>query len=238
MSRASQRLWAAAILGGVLAMIVLVVVVIQFGRKDPSPPSLQDNPELAITGRIAYVNQDNCIVIAEASGASREEVYCQPQLEALTWVDADTLAFISFTPVERPAWVLLDLATRTTTRLGGVVNYGHLSAETSVNGEFASINEGEVLVAKDGQVRTIAEFDIPEYHWPQFLTWSPDGEWILLAYYGPRSEYGQGELWIIRRDGSVRGTIATDYRGYSNLSASWYIEGRGYLPAHPDLPTP
>ena len=43
-----QRAYVAGILGGVAALLVLVVVVLQFGRYDPSPPSLQENPNPAI----------------------------------------------------------------------------------------------------------------------------------------------------------------------------------------------
>ncbi|MBA4182087.1 MAG: hypothetical protein C0506_15990, partial [Anaerolinea sp.] len=67
--------------------------------------------------------------------------------------------------------------------------------------------------------------DCGKYKVPQFLTWSPDGEWVMLTFWSD-GKPGQ-ELWILARDGSIAGTLAT--AGY-NANPSWYIEGKGVLP--------
>ena len=52
----NARLYVAAVIGGLLALAITIVLVFQFGRHDPSPPSLTDNPNAAIPGKILYVN--------------------------------------------------------------------------------------------------------------------------------------------------------------------------------------
>ena len=53
-----DRAYAAAVLASVLGLIVLVVLVFQFGQRHPSPPELQDHPNEAIPGTIVYFDTD------------------------------------------------------------------------------------------------------------------------------------------------------------------------------------
>jgi hypothetical protein len=59
---------------------------------------------------------------------------------------------------------------------------------------------------------------------PEFLTWSPDGEWVLVAYRA------KDELWVIRRDGSLAGTLTGNASADPSV-VSWWIDGKGALPA-------
>mgnify|MGYP003379564532 CR=1 FL=1 len=52
------RLYVAAVLGGLALLIAVALVVFAFGRHNPSPPSLQDNPRPEIPGQILYLDQD------------------------------------------------------------------------------------------------------------------------------------------------------------------------------------
>jgi len=220
-----NRLYVAGVLGAVGLLTAVVVVVFALGRYDPGPPSLERNPNPSIPGRLVYVNDDGCIVVAEASGASRGEVHCSAlDIYTVTWVDENTVSFRESRPGPGTGGTVLDLRTGET-RPDGISGYP-MPSPVSVNGDAVSVDEsGSVLVSRGGVIMTIARFDVPRRVTPYPVTWSPDGEWILLAYYPPRDR--ASELWILSRDGSVQGTIATGVRD----TASWWIDGRGFAPA-------
>ena len=98
------------------------------------------------------------------------------------------------------------------------------------DGTYACIDEDGGLVIADGDVSMgVATFDLPESHVPQVRAWSPDSQWVVLQYQPQRGNSG-AEFWIIKRDGSVRGTLATN-TGYGGIA--WRIEGVGTYPASP-----
>jgi hypothetical protein len=226
-----RRLYAAALLGGVAMLAVLAVVVLRFGRFDPSPPSLEDHPNPAIPGELAWVDNDACIVRAAASGATREQVYCggrQGGLGQPTWIDATHVGVLQYSGAPGPELIEIDLETGKTTSTGKHVTIDSRgpAALTSPDGETLSVDEdGTLFRIKDGQRTRIADFDVARYQQPQPMSWSPDGQWILLSYY-PRRSHGS-ELWIVSRDGATKGTIATDVM-FPN--ASWRVDGVGVTP--------
>ena len=237
-----DRLYAVLVIGAVVGVALLVVVIFQFGRHDPSPPSLRSSPNPSIPGAIVYFDRDGCIIRADASGAAHQEVYCQETHgpEFVSWVDANTVAFARFTS-PTPVWVLVDIQTRKATETGSIASQKDSFRFPGPNavsplGETVSVDQrdGKVFRIVDGVRIQIADFDVREYGGPNILTWSPDGQWILLQYYPPRNNDGRSELWILSRDGLVRGTLATDARG---APASWWIDGIGFLPAVEGLPS-
>jgi len=213
------RLTVAGIIAGVVAVIVLVVIVVIAGRFDPSPPSLQSRPVPAIPGEILYVDKDGCIIRARASGESRERVTCVTDgPAAIGWVDGDTIGFVAGRPGQ--TWTEVDLQTGDE-RVADLYPRRQPPTFDSVRGEGIEIDGDGSVYRVNGRERTrIFDFDGPQHHRPQFVTWSPDGDWILLRY--------EEELWIISRDGSVQGTLASTrpfpYEG------SWWIDGHGSLP--------
>ncbi|MGD9889774.1 MAG: hypothetical protein AB7R89_14530 [Dehalococcoidia bacterium] len=215
----TARLAVAGVIAGVAAVLVLVVVVVIAGRFDPSPPSLQRHSVPAIPGEILYVDTDGCIVRARASGESRERVTCvTDEPAAVAWVDADTIGFLAGRPGQ--TWTELDLKTGEE-RLTALYPQHQPPNAESVRGEGIDIDDDGSVYRVNGDERTrIFDFDGPEHRRPQFVTWSPDGDWILLRY--------EEELWIVSRDGSIRGTLASTrpfpYEG------SWWIDGHGSLP--------
>lgn len=213
------RLTVAGIIAGVAAVLVLVVIVVIAGRFDPSPPSLQSRPVPAIPGDILYVDQDGCIIRARASGETRERVTCVTDgPNAISWVDGDTIGFASGRFGQ--AWTELDLQTGDE-RTSGLSPQRQPPNVVSVRGEHIDIDgEGSVYRIDGGERTKLFDFDGPRSRRPQFVTWSPDGDWILLRY--------EEELWIISRDGSIQGTLAST-RPWPNES-SWWIDGHGYLP--------
>lgn len=235
----TKRLWAAGILAGVGAALVLVVLVLKFGRYEPSPPSLQKHPNPSIPGEILFLDSDGCIVRALASGESRSRLDC-PGLGtyAVSWVDGDTIAFSGMSSSsDRPTWHEYDLATGQSRDTGFPAEpMGPRESLESPRGERVTIeNDGDVILVA-GTTRTkIASFDVPEYHVPSLITWAPDGDWLLLGYWSSRDE--THEFWILSRDGKTRGTLARS-RGWGSSAASWWVDGHGYLPRVNGLPAP
>lgn len=231
----NARLYVAAIIGGLLALILTVVLVFQFGRHDPSPPSLTDDPNPAIPGKILYVNEKQCVVVAEASGASSDEVYCFGQnkdYSQLYWVDGNTFAYVVPGPTTGSI-IEVDIETGDESPPRTIAGQGFPGGPYSEapDGTSAQSEDGGKLVLVEGGVRKeIADFDVPRYNWPQPMLWSPDSQWILLQYYPPRG--GESEVWIVSRDGATRGTLTKDSIGWSNYA--WWIEGVGAWPEVPE----
>lgn len=222
-----DRLVVAAVFVTIAVMGLGAVVVFQYGRHHPSPPSLEAEPNAAIPGRIAFVNDDRCVVVAEASGESREEVYCSDSIAWVSWIDENTLAVASYAP-GRENVTEIDLATGKTRETEQPRRFKASSPE-SVHAEVAGIEyPGKVSVSSEGRRRVIATFDVPENRSPDFVTWSPDGEWLLLQYTAPKAS--ASELWIVSREGATKGTLAKDALGWGPQIVSWWIDGSGYLP--------
>ena len=225
------RLYAAAILAGVAVMVALAVLLVIAGRFDPSPPSLRVNPRPEIPGEILYVNEEGCIIRARASGERRERVTCVGEgVGPVSWIDAATIGYATWSP-GAPMWTELDLRTGSET-VKNLVARPSGPDVTSVRGERIDIDrDGDVHRVTGTERVKIFDFEGPEYRQPLLATWSPDGDWVLLHY--------QGELWIVSRDGRVKGTLAQG-RSYPN-GGSWWIDGYGYLPRidpQPVSPTP
>ena len=231
----NARLYTAAVLGGVMAVAITLVLVLQFGRHTPSPPSLQDDPNPAIPGKILYLDQDQCVMVAEASGASRRQVYCfarDKNFGRVFWVDANTFAYTIPGPTTGSI-VEVDIATGTASapRPWSGQGYPRDQSTQAPDGTSAQAEEGGKIVLVDGGVRReIADFDVPRYNWPQPVLWSPDSQWILVQYYPPRG--GDSQLWIVSRDGQVRGTLAKDALGWGAFA--WWIDGAGGWPGLPN----
>ncbi|MCC7090298.1 MAG: hypothetical protein M9925_04585 [Chloroflexi bacterium] len=226
------RLYVAAVIAGLALLVITVIVVANYGRHDPSPPSLRDDPNLAIPGSIIFLDEKQCILRAVASGAGIEEVYCLSRNDypsEIYFVDDTT---ILFTRYDSRGPVLFELNTQTRAiRDLGAQPTSPKPVETglvSPSGEevFAEY-DGRIVILKDGTRTTITEFDTRDYGGPSPVTWSPDGQWILLRYWARTHP----ELWIISRDGATQGTLTTDASG---SAASWYIEGVGTYPPIPE----
>lgn len=227
-----ERLAIAGALGGIAVLAAVVFVVFQFGRVDPSPPSLVENPNPAIPGEILYIDNANCLVRAAASGASRT-VTCAEELRipsAFAWVDGDTIAFW-----EVNALYELDLDTGERRRRTDVTGDDQRFPDQpgfSVNGEQA-VTEGGTLyvIGRDGSREKVASFDVGS-RWIQAVRWSPDGRWIIVQWYPPRDS--GSELWIVSRDGKTRGTLV-DEGIWFPFALGWWIEGVGGEPQLEDI---
>lgn len=214
------RLYVAAIFAGVAAAAVLAVLLLGPGRFDPSPPSLSANPVPRIPGEVLFVDKDDCIIRARASGERRDQVTCAGRgVSNLSWLSATTAGYGSYNQGGM-TWTELDLATGRTTLTDRSPRW-EPPDPVSVKGDRLDFDRSGSVYRVSGSERVkIFDFDGPRNQQPSFVTWSPDGEWLLLQY--------RDKLWIVSRDGGVAGTLART-RGWSQ-DASWWIDGHGYLP--------
>jgi len=228
------RLYVAGVMAGLAVVLVLVFAVFEFGISHPSPPSLRDNPRDEIPGSVLYLDDRGCVVDASASGRRADEITCPlastGYIDTVTWVDEKTFAYAVMAPMAKlPTWqwIRVDLATkRETTVPGSTTQPTPLPADpVSPRGERISFDPDGYLYRTSSTGDRVRVYKLPASDGANggqfaFVTWSPDGDWFLLRYH-PKSE-----LWIISRDGSVAGTLASDVRG----GGSWMIPGVGILP--------
>lgn len=226
-----ERLVIAAALGGLAVLALVVIIVFQFGRHDPSPPSLEKHPNPAIPGEILYVGRQNCLVRAAASGAERREVCipAMPYFEPFAWPEPEAIRVWS-----RGEIVRVDLETGAVTGTGvSATQYRYPERPpVSVKGERATSEGGDLVIVTTAGREKVASFDIGS-RWMEPILWSPDGNWIVIQWYPPRGD--RSELWIVSRDGSVRGTIADDA---SSPWVAWRIEGVGFTPSLEEITAP
>ncbi len=235
MSDRTTRFWVAGIFAGLAAIAAVAFLVLGPGRFDPSPPSLAGHPIEGLPGQIAYVDGDACINVVDPAIGETREVYCAGGIvQAITFIDADTLAFLVWQGKPNPNWTALDIATGSTTDLGTYPDPGW-NYDPTLGGRIYIADDGEIFVQEGGERRSIYNADFPQYRQPQPITLSPDGNWLFVTYAAPRDN-GQ-ELWVIALDGSVARTI-TKHASWDMRAATWWVDGYGAAPEmdHPELP--
>jgi len=228
-----QRLFVAGVFASFAVLLLLSVVIFQFGRRNPSPPSLQDKPNPAIPGEVIYLARNSCVTRISATGANKQEIVCPGRVDYLVRLDDRAIVYGFYFPSGGPA-TQRDLVTGQEAVLDATMNPDKLftphtgANQRSVLDEFITVDpDGSVYRSNStepGRTR-IFDCDCANYRSPQFLTWSPDGQWVMVTYW--KNDNAQQQLWIIARDGSFAGTLAA---AGPNANASWFIEGKGVLP--------
>lgn len=242
------RLYAAGVIGGVAALAMTLVVVFAFGRHNPSPPLLKDNPRPEIPGRILYTDRDGCFIVAQASGAGEERLACSQQFgpigQEFWWDGADTVRWVYRVGPNDGRIYQTNIRTGEQKDTGETYNAPEFPLKPGFpggpdvfgciegpDGTGACVNkDGDLVMVRDGANNEVASFDLPEYNIPNVKAWSPDSQWVVLEYY-PRRAQGP-ELWIVKRDGSVRATLVKDNTTFTRVA--WQIEGVGVWPTEPD----
>lgn len=233
------RIYVAGTLAGLAALAITAVVVFAYGRHDPSPPSLLDEPNPAIAGQILYINRDSCFVRAQASGGGEEQLGCMPKFffpGGLYWIDEETAGAVLYGP-DGPMLHEIDIRTGQVSEGGRAISltgkpgfpqpFGGVTAPDGTSAFFDE--DGKLILLVEGKQTQVAEFDVPQYGQPQVILWSPDSQWLLAQYY-PRHADGP-ELWVISRDGQISGTLTED--AWQGQAVAWRIEGVGAEPALP-----
>lgn len=228
-----QRLISWAVICTLAATVVIAVVVLVFGSRSPSPPSLLDKPHGGIPGDILFRDESQCVVFAPASGATPTKISCRDTNPSpLTWIDDETVGVVKEVDGQR---VLLRIEVGTGDEIGRAPVPEHLRKQEGVvslepvssKGARARVDDrGRLFVRdSDGQEKEVANFDTQASRL-QPITWSPDGEWLML-YYTPEHDFSRNELWIVGRDGRDAGLF---YRGTAAPFVSWRIDGLGHSP--------
>jgi hypothetical protein len=216
-----RRAYGAMVLGGLAVVALLVILVWRIGQRDPSPPSLADHPRDEVLGTVAYADTRGCINVVNASGRNRRQISCPGAVYALTWINGETIAYDV-----GGRWREVDVGSGADRTDSYFVRPA--SSVTSRKGETVSFDANGSVFVENGRRTKVLDFSGPPPQ-PRFVTWSPDGEWLLLSYE-PKDE-----LWIVRRDGTLSGTLADNANpsgwgpgGYGD--ASWWIDGAGAQP--------
>ena len=241
------RLYVAGILGGIGLLAITLIVVIAFGRHHPSPPLLKDNPKPQIPGEILYQDRDGCFVIVRASGAGEERLGCSfqkgPIGQEFWWVDDNTVRWVLHSSPTSGQVIEVNIRTGVQRETGETIDIPQFGGKRfpapyrdlqdcleGPDGTLACIdNDGKLAMVEGETVTRIAKFDLPKYNRPHIKGWAPDSQWVVLEYHPQRAD--GPELWIISRDGSVRGTLTKDV---TFTRIAWRIQGAGTWPPLPD----
>jgi len=183
-------------------------------------------------GVIAFVNTQGCIErVFAASGESAGEPFCasdRAKITAITWMDADSLAF-GTNEGRALGWQLL----RVSTGLAEAMPIAEAPRVLLIPPQFYSSRNERLDIDAKGVVSRVDEVENvrifpPEGRDPdtstRLVAWSPDGQWVLLAATTSK------DLWVVGRDGSNPHRVASASRGV----ASWYMPAVGATP-HADL---
>jgi hypothetical protein len=212
------RLYVAAVFAAIIGAALLAILL--------------DNPRPEIPGAIVFIDKKGCISTVDASGEDLRQVACPvgQGIQEVTWVNAGQVAYRSYGRNDGQ-WVSIDLATGKETVLGyGPYSYGNVSLISSKGERLVVDRSGDIYVEKDAATTRIFDFEASrDEGLPDFMTWSPDGEWVVLSYWR------DNEVWIIRRDGTIAGSLEGPAYGGPSANVSWIIPGVGIAPAR-ELP--
>lgn len=178
-------------LAGAVALIVIVVgVVVAFGLEPyPELPSVAEQPDPPVTGRLAYVEYEMaggaCLHVVEGDGAD-EELGCGPGYDGeIYWVDDGQLGVRSYREFDSSTVDVLDVAT------GELVDELELEGPGPVPGLERTSDAGDrisidvrtglatVYVTPEGGEREVVlEVDGPTGYTFVDVGWTDDGRWI------------------------------------------------------------
>jgi hypothetical protein len=212
------------------------------GGSSTSSMFLREHPNPAIPGQIVYESGcrilcERCLTVVAASGLTPEvQATCDlpsRPIEVL-WIDATSVGFL-VQPAGRyigPDRVepeqQLNSVNIATHEIAETDVFGHMEyvavnyQAVSLGGEVASVDQNAGRLFVGGE--EIARLNVGGDGYVHQPKWSPDGRWLLVGL--TPDEGDADELWVVSRDGKVKGLVAKDYLG----GAAWYIDGMGSRP--------
>ncbi|MGH3441511.1 MAG: hypothetical protein ACRDUY_05600 [Nitriliruptorales bacterium] len=239
-----HRRTSTALAGAGVIVVLVVALVAAFGvRRLPEFPDVADAPQLDVPGTIAYVtleDGENCAATTSASGAGERTTFCPRDIDGPQWInqlawtpDGNLIVLghgrfgevavvvdpesgrqldrIEFSEADRPQ-PLSRFGDRRTREDG---------AELAVS----SSREGVATLSvrsPDGDIREIVAVDGPRDYTFRDASWSPDGEWILIAD-------GDGRLLVVSEDGDPGPRLLLDgaqnYGFELGSTVAWFIPG-------------
>jgi len=226
-----------SIVAAVSVLVVVTVIIFVFGVIPlPDYPSLADQPDPSIPGRVAYVEFDEepCLFIVPASGGDAQEVWCGRQyIEYPSWSSDGLLLVMDYTA--EPTYILIDPATGNEVdrvrvedtnvpgaeplRYGPGIRYERPDGATVITAGRRSGESTVEVQLPGGESRTILSVeDAPADYQFVDVQWSPDGEWVLVSDT-------EGRLLIVGADGTPGARVLVDGLQQYGAQAAWYIPG-------------
>lgn len=219
----------------VAAGIVVVVasLIAMFGIVPfPDTPQLGDQPEPVPPGRLAFVSWDAgaaCLHVVDGRG-NDTELACDEHLDGgrVRWTETGYIAVERWGPSGPEDWIV-DPVTGETVDLVPVaggdgrpeIPEPFQSRAESADGRVAEVSSrsGDVRVSVrgvDGRRTTVWEATGPSSYRLDGVSWSPDGEWLLV-------QDSRGHLLVLGADGDPAPRIWVEDAGGGH---AWYQRER------------
>ncbi|GBD86072.1 hypothetical protein BMS3Abin02_02497 [bacterium BMS3Abin02] len=221
-----------AVVLSVLVLAAVLAVVLVFGVVPfPEYPSLAEQPDPSIPGTVAFIRGDDppCLEVVPAGGGVSRELRCGRDIggKGLAWTSDGLIVTFDFSAYP-PQYALIDPASAqvveridagqggpeplfaesgTSRRADGTV----LIADRSADGATLMIRE------PNKEPRLLLEVNGPRNYRFNTVTWSPDGNWVMVID-------SESHLLIVHALGDPQPRILAD--GLQPwMSAAWYIPG-------------
>lgn len=198
---ASSRRTVIGIAAAVVVALVVAVVVVRAGvRHVPSYPNLADEPDVSITGTVAYLRGATpspdgppraCLVVRPAGGGPARELACDSNYLANSWRNDGTLQVLrTMSDRTQPSFsvTVYDPSTGavvSSTTVASPTGFGPQRLEATRR-DWASVRIESahrlVLQFPDGAARTLLDGSGAPRDY-QFVTagFSPDGRWAMVV---------------------------------------------------------
>jgi hypothetical protein len=201
----NQRRLAVAVIGSVL--VVTMVVVIILAAMIPLP-AFADLPRGRFDEVLVFVDEDNCIYVADLGPGTITELRCEPEpnwIEHLAWTSN---GIEETTYRNGPTIKVLDPDTGQIleTRVGDETSEPPVTDDQFDGMTVDRPEEGKIVIY-DETGNTVLSLDAPERYWIQSVTSSSDGELIAFAD-------SAGRLGVFEPGGEGPYLVAEDVRGW------------------------
>lgn len=192
---------------GSVAVIAIVATIIAL-----AVVPLPEFPALAageFTGRLAFVDEDNCVHVANLETAAVREIYCEESeqvfIDRLTWTD-EGLGFVFHTNVGNLRFI--DPETGAVLSTEEFDETKEREAPDYPSSDVFTDREGEEVILRDG-TRVLVRFTAPDRYWIEFGIERDDGVYAVID--------SQGRLAVLRADSTPK-LVAEDVRPWGAVA--------------------
>jgi hypothetical protein len=191
-------------------LVVVAVVVAMFGIVAyPDTPLVLDQPDPVLPGRLAYLTWDDgegCLHVVDGRGNDDELTCGELGGELIRWTDTGYVAVRSWSPSGAEEWIV-DPVTGEVVDVVPVERNGDRPEVPDPFQPWAETADGRVaeVSSRAGDVRvtvrdgagpraTVWEATGPSTYRLEGVSWSPDGDWLLVRD-------SRGSLLVLGADG-------------------------------------
>lgn len=161
-----------------VAVIAVVGVVIAVALVPL--PDFRPLPANTLQSSIAFVSNDNCLVVADLATGTGQELRCEPEegwINEVEWTDE---GIKTITYLNQPTARILDPETGSIVR---TLTGNEVIAETQDGGEALVVDRpvsGTVIIFDENH-RELLRFEAPERYWVDAAVPSPDGDMVAIV---------------------------------------------------------